>query len=92
MTAMKKWLESTTKQLVWWLIINGTIWIYLSYILAYLGRDDIAETLSRAVVTEVIGTMAVYCIKAAVENVFKNNTFSWSRKKSGGSNRDMRDY
>lgn len=86
---MKKWFETTTKQLVWWLIINGTIWIYLSYILAYLGRDDIAESLSRAVVTEVIGTMAVYCIKAAVENVFKNNTFGRVRR---NSDRDMRDY
>lgn len=85
---VKKWFETTTKQLVWWLIINGTVWIYLSYILAYLGRDDIAESLSRAVVTEVIGTMAVYCIKAVIENVFKNNTFSAVKRKNGSK----RDY
>lgn len=78
---MKKWFETTTKRLVWWLVLNSTVWIYLSYILAYLGRDDIAEKLSQAVVTNIIGTMMLYIISKTVENVFKHNEFKSVKKK-----------
>lgn len=87
---MKKWLETTTKQVVWWMLINGTVWIYLSYILAYLGRDDIAESLSRVVAADIIGTVGFYCLKSTVENVFKNNEFSAVRKKN--DNTRKRDF
>lgn len=79
---MKKWFETTTKRLVWWLVLNSTVWIYLSYILAYLGRDDIAEKLSQAVVTNIIGTMMLYIISKTVENVFKHNDFRGVTKKA----------
>lgn len=64
-----------SKLLVGWLIANGTVWTYLSYWLAYLGREEIAETLSAAVVTEILGVMAVYAGKALLENLSKNNTW-----------------
>lgn len=41
--------------------------IQLSYILAFLGKEQIAETLSITVVTEIIGVMAVYCSKSFLE-------------------------
>lgn len=41
--------------------------IQLSYILAFLGKEQIAETLSITVVTEIIGVMAVYCMKSFME-------------------------
>lgn len=84
---MKKWLETTTKQLVWWLIIHSTIWVYATYILALLGRGDVAESLSKVVVTEIIGTLMLYIISKTVENVFKHNDFSGVTKKS--SKRDI---
>lgn len=41
--------------------------IQLSYVLAFMGREQIAETLSITVVTEIIGIMAVYCMKSFLE-------------------------
>ena len=78
---MKKWLETTTKQLVWWLIVHSTVWIYATYILAFLGREDIAESLSKIIATEIIGTMMLYIVSKTVENVFKHNEFVGVKKK-----------
>lgn len=39
----------------------------LSYILAFLGRENIAETLSITVVTEIIGVFTAYCLKSFFE-------------------------
>lgn len=78
---MKKWLETTTKQLVWWLIVHSTVWIYATYILAFLGREDIAESLSKVIATEIIGTMMLYIVSKTVENVFKHNEFQGVKKK-----------
>ena len=41
--------------------------IQLSYVLAFIGREQIAETLSVTVVTEIIGVMAVYFLKSFLE-------------------------
>lgn len=41
--------------------------IQLSYVLAFIGREQIAETLSITVVTEIIGVMAVYFLKSFLE-------------------------
>ena len=38
--------------------------IQLTYVLAFLGMTDTAETLSITLVTEVIGVFAVYSVKA----------------------------
>jgi hypothetical protein len=86
---MKKWEFS--KIIVAWLLLNGTIWTYLSYFLAYLGRDDIAETLSKTVVVEILGVVAVYSLKALFENLSKNNAFpdkvkTETKTKSEGEN------
>ena len=64
-----------SKLIVAFLLLNGTIWIYMSYYLAYLGRVDIAETLSKAVVVEVLGVMLVYALKSLFENLSKNNNW-----------------
>jgi len=76
-----------SKLIVGWLLLNGTIWIYLSYILAYLGRIEIAETLSKTVVVEILGVIIIYSLKATIENVSKNN--SWPDKKIKKSPDDM---
>ncbi len=46
--------------------------------LAYLGKADIAEALSKTVVVEILGVVAVYALKALFENISKNN--SWPDK------------
>lgn len=56
-----------TKVWVCLLLTFGLIDLQLSYILAFIGREQIAETLSVAVVTEIIGVSAVYMIRAYLD-------------------------
>ena len=71
---------TTMKVLVWACLLNGLAWVWCSYILAWMGREQIAESLSQVALTEIIGVVLVYAIKAAVENLSKNN--SWPDKHS----------
>ncbi len=63
----------TTKKVIWVCLINGFAWVWCSYILAYLGRAQIAESLSQVAVTEIIGVVLAYCIKATIEQLSKHN-------------------
>ena len=58
-TFTKKWVS----QLMYVAIFD----IQLSYLLAFMGKEQIAETLSITVVTEIIGVMAVYFVKSFLE-------------------------
>ncbi len=74
---MRKWLQvhkaSFSKGIVVWLLVNGTAWTWVSYLLAYLGKEEIAETLSKTVVVEILGVVCLYSLKALFENLSKNN-------------------
>jgi uncharacterized BrkB/YihY/UPF0761 family membrane protein len=72
---LKKLFDSGKKILAVWLVFHSTVWIYLSYYLAYTGHEKIAETLSGKVVTEVIAVFAGYAVTATVSNVFRYNNF-----------------
>lgn len=67
----KPWLDSFTKFIVIILLINAIAWVWCSYGLAYLGRYEIAESLSQTAITTILGTVIAYCTKSAVENVNK---------------------
>lgn len=69
----KKKKMETTKKVVWICLVNGFIWVWCSYVLAYLDKPQIAESLSQVAVTEIIGVVLAYCIKSSVENLSKNN-------------------
>lgn len=73
-----------TKLIVGFLLANGVVWVYLSYVLAYLGRVEIAEALSRAVVAEILGVVLVYGLKSLFENLSKHN--NWPDKRKEESN------
>jgi hypothetical protein len=62
-----------SKIIVLWILANATGWVWCSYMLAYLGAEEIAETLSRYVAVEIIATLATYSIKAGIENLSKYN-------------------
>lgn len=64
---------TTSKQLVWVYTINGIAWIWCSYILAFMGREQIAESLSSNVCSVVIGQIGFYLVTKTVENIFKYN-------------------
>ncbi|HIT02476.1 MAG TPA: hypothetical protein IAC21_06625 [Candidatus Enterenecus merdae] len=67
--------------IVAWLIVNGTCVMWGVLYLAVTGADQIAETLGRYVVTELLGTVGVALAKSVIENLSKNN--NWPDKKSG---------
>lgn len=69
---------TTMKIIVWVCLFNGFAWVWCSYILAWLGKEQIAESLSQVALTEIIGVVLVYAIKSVVENLSKNN--SWPDK------------
>ena len=66
---------TTMKIIVWVCLINGIAWVWCSYILAWMGKEQIAESLSQVALTEIIGVVLVYAIKSGVENLSKNNTW-----------------
>ena len=72
---------TTTKLVVWFCLGNGVAWVWCSYILAYLGREEIAESLSKVAITEIIGVVLVYCLKSLAENLSKNNRWPDKEKK-----------
>ena len=74
----------TMKAIVWLCLCNGCAWVWCSYLLAYLGRDAIAEELSKVALTEIIGVVLAYAVKSLVENLSKNN--NWPDK--GGKGND----
>ena len=70
----KKKKISTTKRIVWLCLLNGILWVWCSYALAFIGmfRENyagasIAESLSSAAITEIIGVVLVYCLKSLFE-------------------------
>lgn len=69
----KKFINSTTKFFIWWLMIEGTVWISCSYFLAFIGREQIAEALSQNVCQIVLGGLIAYVVSAAVSNIFQKN-------------------
>ena len=58
---------TTTKRIVWACLLNGLAWVWCSYILALLGREQIAESLSQVALKEIIGVVLLYCVKSLFE-------------------------
>lgn len=74
----KREKSTTTKKVVWFCLGNGVAWVWCSYILAYLGRTEIAESLSKVALTEIVAVVLTYSLKSLFENLSKNN--SWPDK------------
>lgn len=82
---MREKRGTTTKRIVWLCLLNGTAWVWCSYVLAYLGRTEIAESLSKTAVTEIIGVVLVYALKSLAENLSRYN--SWPDRSAGKNTR-----
>lgn len=76
--------RTTTKLAVWACLGNGVAWVWCSYLLAWCGRAEIAESLSKVAITEIIGVVLIYCLKSLLENLSMNN--KWPDKPSGRHN------
>ena len=80
-----KLIDGFKKLLIAWFAFWCTIWTSCSYVLAFLGKDQIAESLSENVVTTAIVTILSYCAASTIENLAKNN--DWLDKTSAVSER-----
>lgn len=79
---MKRKRNTYTKKLVKWILAISMIDLQLSYLLAFLGRVEIAENLSMTVVTTIIGTVITYCVKSFKETK-EEEKVAYLRKKNG---------
>lgn len=59
--------KTFTKQWVARLMYLAVIDLQISYILAFLGRENIAEELSKVIVLEIVGVMVGYFCKSFFE-------------------------
>lgn len=66
---------TTSKRVLYICLANGIAWVWCSYILAWFGRPEIAESLSKVAITEIIGVVLAYFAKSLFENFSKNNTW-----------------
>lgn len=82
-----KLFETFTKLWVSILLVIAVVDLQLSYVLAYIGRDEIAETLSVAIVTEIIGVISVYMIRAFFDTASEKK-LDYDYKKNGLSTND----
>lgn len=75
-----KWLEkrTNTERIVWACLLHGFLWVDCSYLLAWFGRAEIAQDLSREAVTAIISTVLIYAVKEGSANFSKFN--SWPDK------------
>ena len=56
-----------TKRIMTLIVIISLIDLQLPFILAFFGKEQIAETLGGLIVTELIGVFLVYCAKSFFE-------------------------
>ena len=56
-----------TKKAMKAILIISLIDMQFPFILAFFGKEQIAETLGGIIVTEIIGVFAVYCLKSFFE-------------------------
>ena len=88
----------TSKILIFILVYIGAVMAGFSYYLAYIEREEIAESLSKAALVELVAPAVIMLIKSLIENLSMNN--SWPDKgnckieemklhlSKGGSNHD----
>ena len=64
------WFTTFTKKTVTIILIVSLIDLQLSYILAFMGKEQIAESLSSTIADTIIGIMLGYFLKALFETFF----------------------
>ncbi|HIY04341.1 MAG TPA: hypothetical protein H9733_05205, partial [Candidatus Anaerotignum merdipullorum] len=79
---MRRKRKTYTKKLVKWILAVALVDLQLSYLLAFLGKTEIAENLSMTVVTAIIGTVVTYCIKSFKETK-EEEKVAYLREKNG---------
>ena len=65
------WLQTFTKRAVAIVLAVSLLDLQLSYILAFMGKEQIAESLSSTIADTIIGVMLGYFLKALFETFFE---------------------
>lgn len=59
------------KKILTFILVNAIAMMWCSYILAWFGRTDIAESLSETVTTSIVGVVIPYFVTKTIENISK---------------------
>lgn len=70
--AAKALSETYWKRIMTVIVYNAIGWVWCSYILAWFGREQIADDLSKTALSAILGVVVAYACKSTVENVSKN--------------------
>lgn len=65
------WNETYEKRLCTIITHSAILWVWCSYILAWFGRYEIAQSLSQEAVRTILGVVIAYSVKSLAENVSK---------------------
>jgi uncharacterized protein YacL len=65
------WLTTFSKKAVVLILAVSIIDLQLSYVLAFLGKEQIAESLSSTIAEVIVGVMLGYFLKALFETYFE---------------------
>lgn len=87
----EKWLESFTKKAVAIILFFSILDMQLSYILAFMGKDQIAESLSSTIASVIIGVMIGYFFKALFETFFEKREDRLRRQEKNFSESEEED-
>ena len=68
----KAWGETYMKRITTFIVLNAVGWVWSSYGLAHEGRYEIAQDLSKAAITTILGIFVTYGVKSLTENISKN--------------------
>lgn len=63
---------SFTKLIIIWILFWSTLWISASYVLAWCGKYEIAEALSKNISEVLLGSIITYAVKEGVFNTVAN--------------------
>lgn len=90
--AKKPLFETFTKCAVMFILVNAILWVWCSYGLAYLGRYEIAESLSQTAVDTILGVFVAYAVKSCVEKINEYGLNLAVRKTKKPDADERRDY
>ena len=69
--AFNEWLTTYTKKAVTLILVVALVDLQLTYVLAFMGREYIAEELSSTIAETIVGVMVGYFLKALFETFFE---------------------
>lgn len=85
-TSFNSWLKTYTKKAVTIILVVALFDMQLSYVLAFMGKYSIAESLSSTIATTVVGVMLGYFLKALFETFFEKREERLRRNSEAGEN------